>query len=252
MNFVKAMLAFQDYAAREALSANEVMLFLALFRVMNDRFWPQGMQKITNNQLLAHTTFYGSKRDDTLREARKRLAERGLIAFEPGDRRSRQPSYAIRWEALGLESEAQKETAPEIAHEAAPDIAPKKQGKNAGKPLYNYSPVKGIINKNAKRERALPPFTPPSLEQVRAYCDTHGLRVNPLKFYDFYASNGWKVGRNPMEDWQASLRLWAAREQEGAGGKRVSAQLYTQRQYTQEELEGCAQSLIWEARKLCQ
>ena len=77
-------MSFQDYSAREALSANEAMLFLALFRVMNDRKWPRGMQRITNNELLAHTTFYGSKRDDTLREARKRLAERGLITFTPG------------------------------------------------------------------------------------------------------------------------------------------------------------------------
>jgi hypothetical protein len=28
------------------------------------------------------------------------------------------------------------------------------------------------------------------------------------KFFDFYTSNGWKVGRNSMKDWQATARNW--------------------------------------------
>ena len=170
MNFVKAMLAFQDYAAREALSANEVMLFLALFRVMNDRYWPRGMQKITNNQLLAHTTFYGTKRDETLRENRQKLADRGLIAFAPGDRRAKQPEYRICWEALGLEEtedgprESAAESAepafsPETAPEAAPDFAPEKRGKNGGTALYNNISQGENINKNGENsKRANPPL----------------------------------------------------------------------------------------------
>lgn len=28
------------------------------------------------------------------------------------------------------------------------------------------------------------------------------------KFIDYYNSNGWKVGKNPMKDWKASVRNW--------------------------------------------
>ena len=28
------------------------------------------------------------------------------------------------------------------------------------------------------------------------------------KFVDFYSSNGWKVGKNPMKDWKAAARNW--------------------------------------------
>ena len=28
------------------------------------------------------------------------------------------------------------------------------------------------------------------------------------KFYDYYTSNGWKVGRNSMKDWHATARNW--------------------------------------------
>ncbi len=29
-----------------------------------------------------------------------------------------------------------------------------------------------------------------------------------MKFFNFYESNGWKVGKNAMKDWKASIRTW--------------------------------------------
>ena len=49
---------------------------------------------------------------------------------------------------------------------------------------------------------------PPTLEQVKAYCNDRGNNVNPQKFIDFYTSNGWKVGKNSMKNWQAAVRTW--------------------------------------------
>lgn len=63
----------------------------------------------------------------------------------------------------------------------------------------------------AKRER----FTPPTLEEVQAYCKERHygtLDVSPQRFIDYYTSNGWKVGRNPMKDWKAAVRNWARGE----------------------------------------
>lgn len=48
-------------------------------------------------------------------------------------------------------------------------------------------------------------FTPPSLEEVRAYCLERKNTVDPEKFIAHYTSNGWKVGRNPMKDWRAAI-----------------------------------------------
>ena len=28
------------------------------------------------------------------------------------------------------------------------------------------------------------------------------------RFVDYYESNGWKVGKNPMKDWRAAVRTW--------------------------------------------
>ncbi|MBO5700927.1 MAG: helix-turn-helix domain-containing protein [Clostridia bacterium] len=57
-------------------------------------------------------------------------------------------------------------------------------------------------------------FIPPSLEEVRAYCEERNKGVIAEKWYDHYSAVGWKVGRNPMKDWKAAVRTW---EQNGTG-----------------------------------
>ena len=35
---------------------------------------------------------------------------------------------------------------------------------------------------------------------------------------DFYASKGWKVGKNPMADWKACVRTWERRDRDNGNG----------------------------------
>jgi hypothetical protein len=51
-------------------------------------------------------------------------------------------------------------------------------------------------------------FTPPTLEEVTAYCQERGNKVDPQTFIDFYSSKGWMIGKNKMKDWKASVRTW--------------------------------------------
>ncbi len=51
-------------------------------------------------------------------------------------------------------------------------------------------------------------FTPPTVDEVRAYCKERGNTVDPECFWDFYASKGWMVGKNRMKDWRACVRTW--------------------------------------------
>lgn len=59
-------------------------------------------------------------------------------------------------------------------------------------------------------------FTPPTLSEVKAYCQERVRNghpaVNPEAFVDFYASKGWKVGNQSMKDWKAAVRTWEKRE----------------------------------------
>lgn len=62
-------------------------------------------------------------------------------------------------------------------------------------------------------------FTPPTLEEVRAYCAERGNCVDAQRFVDFYTANGWKVGKNSMKDWKAAVRTWERSDSQQKGGK---------------------------------
>lgn len=66
--------------------------------------------------------------------------------------------------------------------------------------------------------RALRRFTPPTVDDVRAYCNEHGYGIDPEYFVDYYESNGWRVGKNPMRDWKACVRTWVKNEYSRKGG----------------------------------
>jgi hypothetical protein len=51
-------------------------------------------------------------------------------------------------------------------------------------------------------------FTKPTIEQLEAYMEERGMNNVANRFYDHYESNGWKVGKNSMKDWRASVRTW--------------------------------------------
>lgn len=55
-----------------------------------------------------------------------------------------------------------------------------------------------------KRKR----FEKPTLSEIKAYCIERGNKVDAQHFYDYYESNGWKVGKNSMKDWKAAVRTW--------------------------------------------
>lgn len=73
-----------------------------------------------------------------------------------------------------------------------------------------------IINSEREDGEAVPErslrFSPPSLEQIRNYARESGRPDHSEPFFDYYTSNGWKVGRNAMKDWRAAYRQWCARE----------------------------------------
>jgi len=51
-------------------------------------------------------------------------------------------------------------------------------------------------------------FKKPSIADVKEYCLLRSNVVDAERFFDYYESNGWKVGKNSMKDWKASVRTW--------------------------------------------
>lgn len=80
-------------------------------------------------------------------------------------------------------------------------------------PLENENEIENKnIKSTTKVDKNDKKFKPPTVEEVRAYCTERGNNVDAQSFVDFYTSNGWKVGKNSMKDWRASVRTWERRD----------------------------------------
>lgn len=96
--------------------------------------------------------------------------------------------------------------------------SPTPRGENypeSNKSFYNKSsldnkgdkpPALPQVSKKSKR------FVKPTLDDVQAYCQERQNNVDPESFVDFYESKGWKVGNQPMKDWEAAVRTWERRD----------------------------------------
>lgn len=85
-----------------------------------------------------------------------------------------------------------KKSTPEIEIELEKDIEIEKEIHSSAK------------STTTKRKR----FEKPTLSQITQYCLERNNNVNAEQFYDYYESNGWKVGKNSMKDWKACVRTW--------------------------------------------
>ena len=103
-------------------------------------------------------------------------------------------------------------------------------------------------NRNDSKKR----FAVPTVEEVNAYCRERGNNVDAQRFVDFYASKGWRIGKEPMRDWRACVRTWERNGRDrvdvsGSGpvrpAKTVAAQQYSQRDYSDEDEEAFARML---------
>ena len=74
-------------------------------------------------------------------------------------------------------------------------------------------------------------FTPPSLNEVKEYCKERGNKVDADKWFDYYTSNGWKVGKNSMKDWKAAVRTWERSEKDRSGKHEITGDTRQSKQY---------------------
>ena len=65
--------------------------------------------------------------------------------------------------------------------------------------------VNSLNTNNSNRSKK---FIKPTIEDIKEYCIYRKNNVNAERFFNYYESNGWKVGKNPMKDWKAAVRTW--------------------------------------------
>lgn len=94
-------------------------------------------------------------------------------------------------------------------HTASTSQAEAKQEASTGQRNKEQG-TRNIEQKN--KEPVVVAFRPPTLDEVKEYCDERNSGISAEHFYDYYSSNGWQVGRTKMKDWKAAVRTWERTE----------------------------------------
>lgn len=85
------------------------------------------------------------------------------------------------------------------------------------KPLPDRERDREADKEGAKEKRKAARFRAPSPAEVSEYAqqyaatknlDLRAIDFDPEYFCDYYESNGWHVGKQPMKDWKATVRRW--------------------------------------------
>ena len=80
---------------------------------------------------------------------------------------------------------------------------------------------------NSKSKSKSNRFTPPTVDEVRAYCQERRNRIDPQHFIDYYSARGWELTKGrKMVDWKAAVRTWERNNysspKTGANGVKLS------------------------------
>lgn len=121
------------------------------------------------------------------------------------DRKIAQEKELLKVESVRNLQEISEKSTPEIEIELEKDIEIEKE-------------IHSSASTTTKRKR----FEKPSISDIKQYCIERNNNVNAEQFFDYYESNGWKVGKNSMKDWKAAVRTWERSEYRKPNSKKNS------------------------------
>lgn len=78
--------------------------------------------------------------------------------------------------------------------------------KHMGNHMGNENENENVNNKLNKEK--VSKFKKPSLDEVRQYCAERNKGVDAERFFNYYESNGWQIGKNKMKNWKAAVHTW--------------------------------------------
>ena len=84
-----------------------------------------------------------------------------------------------------------------------------------------------ILSNKTKNNKV---FRKPQIDNIKEYCLERKNNIDAVRFFDYYESKGWMIGKNKMKNWKAAIRTWESREEKGMSKmhKHISSHLKAQ------------------------
>ena len=188
MNYIKQVNAFYKFLPNNPLSSNAQCLYSYLLNKNNELGWIK--EFTVSNMIVCGFTNLSRQ---ALDRARNELKQKGYIDYKKGYS-NQAGTYVIV--SFVTQNDTQSDTQD--------DTQDNTQSGHTLCTLNKLNKTKQNKKENIQRKT----FSKPTVEEVKAYCSERKNNVDAEKFCDFYESKGWKVGKEPMKDWKASVRTW--------------------------------------------
>ncbi len=108
--------------------------------------------------------------------------------------------------------------------------------------------VTDTVHKSISKKEVNIVFKPPTVEEVRAYCQERGNTVDPEQFVAYYGSQKWrKANGQPLSDWRKAIVTWEKREAKPRQEKKPAAKGFdyaNQRQYSADDMAELKRRLL--------
>lgn len=223
MEYLKELCAFHGWVDEHVIASQDRLLWYTLMQIANAAYW-QDPVCIPVSVLIAKSGLSKA----TIYRSRERLRELGLIAYEQrsGNQSAAYHLYSIA-SHTGTQNNDVCSTQKHIASltETQEDDLRLSQKRTASltETIYRhkdstktYMPeetqgddMQGSTAGKKKR-KPRPTFSPPSVEEVAAYCKERNNQVDAQRFWDYYNAADWhdKDG-NPVKNWkQKMIAAW--------------------------------------------
>jgi hypothetical protein len=211
LNYIVEIKAFYDLVYAKQLSTGQIALWHALMYLNNKCAWAEWFSA-PNITLELQT---GLSRQG-IQKARNALKQYGVIDFRSNGTKA--TSYKMVTMSNNFRVGCQ-DSFQDGCQDGCQDSF------QVGSTLNKLNQTK--LNET-KRERETPrekrprtKFIPPTVDEVRAYCQERNNGIDPEAFVAHYTANGWKVGKADMKDWKSAVITWEKRRREyGAAAHR--------------------------------
>ncbi len=143
----------------------------------------------------------------SIQEKRKRAALSRWKSNTKKQDKTESNALASNMDANALQNDAKERKVKESKELLSTDVS----NNSVNSSIVNDSPINMSKEKCIKEKSnasCVKQFVPPTLEEVREYIIGKRSDVDAEKFWNFYESKGWMVGKNKMKNWKAAVRTW--------------------------------------------
>lgn len=202
MKYINQLNAYWNWARLNPLPSKAGYLYFALLDCANAACWKREIN-VPNSTLQAMA---GLDKNGLVRY-RNQLIQNGLIEYKPGNRGSNGTYKMIP--LYGNQSDTEIDTKNDT--QTQPKTILKRNQKGESTLLFNKDkdididispPISPPSGETQHR------FVPPTVDEVREYCEERENGIDPCAFINHYTANGWMRGKTKIKDWKACVRTW--------------------------------------------